>query len=92
MDTDTSKPELSQPDEIDPATNASIRDDSINRMDDGEGGDASDEADDQPQIQCRDPNLRPVFKLSVKLLETYKHINKVRFRCFVYFLSKSQPY
>lgn len=77
MDTDTSKPELSQPDEIDPATNASIRDDSINRMDDGEGGDGSDETDDQPQIQYRDPNERPVFKLSVKLLETYKHINKV---------------
>lgn len=53
-------------------------------MDDGEdiveaadGSDEAAETDDLPQILLRDPNERPVFKLSVKLLDTYKHINKV---------------
>ena len=34
-----------------------------------------------PPIDYRDPSLRPVYKLSVKLIDTYKHINKVVF-CF----------
>mgnify|MGYP003386004582 CR=1 FL=1 len=28
-------------------------------------------------LQIRDPNTRPVIQLSVKLIETYKHINKI---------------
>lgn len=35
-------------------------------------------AAESPQIQLRDPHSRPVYKLSVKLIDTYKYINKVR--------------
>lgn len=31
----------------------------------------------QSQIILRDPNTRPVYKLSVRLIDTYKFINKV---------------
>lgn len=34
-------------------------------------------AEDQPTITLRDPTTRPVYKLSVKLIDTYKYINKV---------------
>ena len=33
--------------------------------------------EDQYNLQCRPPLERPVFKLSVRLIETYKYINKV---------------
>jgi hypothetical protein len=31
-----------------------------------------------PQLVLRDPTTRPAYKLSVKLIDTYKFINKVR--------------
>jgi hypothetical protein len=34
-------------------------------------------AEDQPAVALRDPTTRPVYKLSVKLIDTYKYINKV---------------
>ncbi len=34
----------------------------------------------EPLIELRDPTTRPVFRLSVKLIDTYKLINKVRKR------------
>ncbi len=37
----------------------------------------SGDADDSQLISLRDPTTRPVFKLSVRLLDTYKYINKV---------------
>ncbi len=41
----------------------------------------------QSQIILRDPNTRPVYKLSVRLIDTYKYINKVPiFLIFVLFL------
>lgn len=48
-----------------------------------EGNDGTVEvSDDQPAVVVwRDSGERPVFKLSVKLLDTYKHINKVKFFC-----------
>jgi hypothetical protein len=35
--------------------------------------------EDQYNLQCRPPLERPVYKLSVRLIETYKYINKVSF-------------
>jgi hypothetical protein len=32
---------------------------------------------ESPQVTLRDPSARPVYKLSVRLLDTYKYINKV---------------
>ncbi len=56
--------------------------DDSNRMDeDGEVQQSADGAMDadqeEDQIELRNPELRPVYKLSVKLLDTYKYINKV---------------
>lgn len=36
--------------------------------------------DDNYNLQCRPPLERPVYKLSVRLIETYKYINKVSFK------------
>lgn len=33
---------------------------------------------ESPPLVLRDPTTRPVYKLSVKLIDTYKYINKVR--------------
>lgn len=34
--------------------------------------------EDESDMNFRDSKERPVYKLSVKLIDTYKHINKVR--------------
>lgn len=34
-------------------------------------------AESAPVIDLRDPLTRPVYRLSVRLIDTYKHINKV---------------
>ena len=34
-------------------------------------------AEESEVIEARDPTTRPVYRLSVKLIDTYKHINKV---------------
>lgn len=51
--------------------------DEAGRMDEDADGAEDAEADDQPSVPIRDPLERPVHKLSVKLLDTYKYINKV---------------
>lgn len=52
--------------------------DEAGRMDEDAGDGAEDaEGDDQPSVPIRDSSERPVHKLSVKLLDTYKYINKV---------------
>jgi dual specificity tyrosine-phosphorylation-regulated kinase 1 len=82
MDTDTIKIEAAHARNDDPATLIESIDNTA-KMDDGEEdavsvhADEADETDDQQIILLRDPNERPVFKLSVKLLDTYKYINKV---------------
>lgn len=45
----------------------------------GDNGQTMDQdyAEDQPTVKLRNPVERPVFKLSVQLLDTYKYINKV---------------
>jgi len=35
------------------------------------------EESDTPVLEIREPTTRPVYKLSVRLIDTYKHINKV---------------
>jgi hypothetical protein len=46
---------------------------------DGENIDSSNAVDEsEPAVVLRNPADRPVYKLTVKLIETYKHINKVR--------------
>lgn len=79
MDTDPNKIEVAQAGDNDPATNIAV--DNTAKMDDDDDEDAfadgGDDVDDQPIMQLRDPNERPVYKLSVKLLDTYKFINKV---------------
>lgn len=36
--------------------------------------------DDENSVVYRNPTERPIFKLSVNLIDTYKYINKVRMR------------
>lgn len=38
----------------------------------------------EKEIKYRDKADRPVYKLSVKLIDTYKHINKVGLRSFAF--------
>lgn len=48
------------------------------------GNSEGEERTATPTVNYRDPGLRPVYKLSVKLIDTYKYINKVA-RCHTIF-------
>jgi hypothetical protein len=74
-----SKPTNSQRTEMSQQQQQSSADET--RMDEeANDGPATVDAGTEPAMTLRNPTDRPVYKLSVKLLDTYKYINKVCFK------------
>lgn len=77
MDTSTSEYQQTSDAPRTAVTTNEEQTDETGRMDEDADVAEDAEGDDQPTVPIRDPLERPVHKLSVKLLDTYKYINKV---------------